>query len=83
MWLTFLISSIEKLHYLMTALIVKGILSDLLKCGEGTVHFRMEQFITFCHCMRNVYVALSGNFTNLDCGSSGFLIFGFRSLGTY
>lgn len=31
----------------MTALTVKGILlSDLLKCGEERVHFRMEQVIT-------------------------------------
>lgn len=67
---------------------VKGLLlSDLLKCGEGRVHFRMDKihyYFLLLHreCLSDV-TWKTKLLTNLDGGSSGFLRFGFSSLGTY
>lgn len=75
-WLTFLNSSIENLHYLRTASMVKGILlSDLLRCHERTVHFKMEQFMTFCHCIGNVYLILLGKQNCFQIQIVGVLVF--------
>ena len=61
MELTFLISRLEKHHYLMTASLVKGILlSDLLKCGEGKVQFRMEEIIFLSLHQECLYLTLPG-----------------------